>query len=145
MMRGDWTSRSGDEIRTELAGRADVTAVCAANDQMALGVLRAFHERGISVPRDRSVVGFDDIPEAEYLIPDLTSVRQDFDAVGSAGLEQPVGAIETAEPPRRRRTLIEPELIVRSSMSSPPGGVGGGPTEDDGAGRGQRSRPSTGR
>jgi DNA-binding LacI/PurR family transcriptional regulator len=118
LVRGDWTSRSGYRIGLELGARDDVTAVFAANDQMALGVLRAFHELGIRVPDDRSVVGFDDIPEAEFLVPGLTTVRQDFDAVGRKGLERLVTLIEGGAP-RRRVLLIKPELIERGSTARP--------------------------
>ena len=58
-------------------------AIFVANDQMALGVLRAMHEAGREIPAEVSVVGFDDIPEAPYFTPPLTTVRQDFNEVGS--------------------------------------------------------------
>ncbi|MGM1060437.1 substrate-binding domain-containing protein [Saccharothrix sp. Mg75] len=60
------------------------TAVFTANDQMALGLLRAFHERGRTVPGDVSLVGFDDIPDSASFIPPLTTVHQDFTEVGGA-------------------------------------------------------------
>ena len=53
-----------------------------ANDQMALGVLRVLHEAGRELPRDVSIVGFDDVPEASYFTPPLTTVRQDFMEMG---------------------------------------------------------------
>lgn len=116
LLRGDWTSRSGYQLGVELAARDDVTAVFAANDQMALGVLHAFHEAGIAVPHDRSVVGFDDMPEAEFFIPGLTTVRQDFDAVGRKGLQRLVRLIEGGSP-RRRKSLIKPVLVERASTA----------------------------
>ena len=67
--------------------RDDTTAVFVANDQMAIGVLHAFAEAGLRVPDDVSVVGFDDIPEAGYLNPALTTVRQDFQAVGQRAID----------------------------------------------------------
>ena len=63
-----------------------MTAIFVANDQMALGTLRALHEAGRRIPADVSVVGFDDIPEAPYFTPPLTTVRQDFDEMGRRGL-----------------------------------------------------------
>lgn len=117
---GDWSARSGYEAGLEVARRPDVTAVFAANDQMAVGVLRALSEAGRSVPGDVSVVGFDDIPEAAYLIPPLTTVRQDFGAVGRRAIEILQAAIAGAhhgeDTPAR---LISPELVVRGSSSSP--------------------------
>jgi DNA-binding LacI/PurR family transcriptional regulator len=130
-LRGDWTSRSGYQAGLALAEHRDVTAVFAANDQMALGVLRAFYEKGIAVPGDRSIVGFDDIPEAEFLVPGLTTVRQDFDAVGRKGMERLAGLIE-GDTGGRRVTLIKPELVVRASTARVKG-------------HGRRGRPSASR
>jgi DNA-binding LacI/PurR family transcriptional regulator len=89
-----------------------------ANDQMALGALRALHEAGRHVPRDVSVVGFDDIPEAPYFIPPLTTVRQDFDEMGRSGLRL---LLDTMEAPDRAPAHIEvaPELVIRSSSGPP--------------------------
>jgi len=136
---GDWTSRSGYEAGLRLADQTDVTAVFAGNDQMAIGVLRAFHERGIAVPDDRSVVGFDDLPEAEFLIPGLTTVRQDFDAVGRKGLERLVTLIEGGSV-RRRVVRVEPELIIRASSARPKRRASRG-----GGGHGRRGKPSASR
>ena len=93
-----------------------MTAVFCANDQMALGLLRALSEAGRSVPGDMSVVGFDDIPEAAYLIPPLTTVRQDFTAVGHRAIEIIQAALAGAPAPER---LISPELVVRASSDVP--------------------------
>jgi DNA-binding LacI/PurR family transcriptional regulator len=116
-LKGDWTARSGFEAATRLLARNDVTAVFAANDQMALGVLRALFEAGRRVPHDVSVVGFDDIPEAGYLVPPLTTIRQDFSAVGRRAIEVLQAAItQRAEDLPR---LIDPELVVRVSTAPP--------------------------
>jgi DNA-binding LacI/PurR family transcriptional regulator len=115
-LEGDWSARSGYEAGREVAGRSDVTAVFCANDQMALGLLLSLSEAGRSVPGDVSVVGFDDIPEAAYLIPPLTTVRQDFAAVGQRAIEILRAAIAGDPTPAR---LIGPELIVRSSSVPP--------------------------
>lgn len=66
LLYGDWTAASGYRAGRELAGRPEVTAIFAANDQMALGVMRALQEVGRSVPQDVSVAGFDDVPEAPF-------------------------------------------------------------------------------
>lgn len=115
-LQGDWSARSGFEAGLEIAGRREVTAVFCANDQMALGLLRALTEAGRSVPGDISVVGFDDIPEAAYLIPPLTTVRQDFTAVGQRAIEILRSAIAAEDTPER---LINPELVVRASTTAP--------------------------
>ena len=119
-LEGDWTAASGFAAGTLLAERTDVTAVFAANDQMALGLLRALWQAGRAVPDDISVAGFDDIPDAEFLIPPLTTVRQDFTAVGQRAIEILRTAIDgfgaDVEMPER---LIQPELVVRASTSAP--------------------------
>jgi DNA-binding LacI/PurR family transcriptional regulator len=117
---GDWTAESGYRAGQALARRDDLTAVFVANDQMALGLLRALWEAGRSVPGDVSVVGFDDIPEAAFLIPPLTTVRQDFTAVGHRAIEILQTAIAEpasgADVPAR---LIQPELVARASTAAP--------------------------
>jgi DNA-binding LacI/PurR family transcriptional regulator len=117
---GDWSARSGYELGRRLSAEPSATAVFVANDQMALGVLRALHEAGRRIPEDVSVVGFDDIPEAPYFMPPLTTVRQDFGELGSRSLRALVQAIETfatgESPPVQ--SLIPPELIVRSSTAA---------------------------
>ncbi|HEX2892875.1 MAG TPA: LacI family DNA-binding transcriptional regulator [Marmoricola sp.] len=119
-LEGDWTAASGYRLGAELARRPEVTAVFAANDQMALGLLRSLWEAGRSVPRDVSVVGFDDTPEAEFLIPPLTTVRQDFTEVGHRAIAMLRAALAEPDPgtdvPDR---LIQPELVVRASTAAP--------------------------
>jgi DNA-binding LacI/PurR family transcriptional regulator len=97
------------------AAGADLTAVFVANDQMALGMLRAFQEAGIEVPRDVSVVGFDDIPEAEFFSPPLTTVRQDFTALGRNSIGVLLDQIEDGASHPPPRIVVPASLIVRSS------------------------------
>jgi len=93
VVRGDWTSASGFAAASALLD-AGATAVFAANDQMALGLLRAVAEAGRAVPGDVSVVGFDDIADAADYRPPLTTVRQDFDALGARAVAALVDGIE---------------------------------------------------
>lgn len=121
VVEGDWSAASGYAAGRELAADPTVTAVFAANDDMAIGLMRALTEAGRQIPDEVSVVGFDDVPVAAYVTPPLTTVRQPFDAVARAGLEMLVHAIER---PRAQFTpAIDPpvELIVRASTSPPPG------------------------
>ena len=98
----------------------DVTAVFVANDQMALGVLRAFTEEGVKVPEQVSVVGFDDIPESEFFSPPLTTVRQDFGAVGRRSIDVLLRQIEAGEGlPRAERLVVPPH--VRTHGAARPG------------------------
>jgi len=118
LLVGDWSARAGYDLGRRLSTNRSVTAIFAANDQMALGVLRAMREAGRDVPADVSVVGFDDIPEAPYFNPPLTTVRQDFIEVGSRSLRVLVRAIETGEP-AVQGSLVATELIVRESTAVP--------------------------
>ncbi len=114
---GDWSARAGYELGQELAANRDVTAVFVANDQMALGLLRSLHEAGRRIPGDISVVGFDDIPEAAYFTPPLTTVRQNFNEMGRRSLLLLLDQIETGVRTAARET-VTPELIVRESTST---------------------------
>jgi DNA-binding LacI/PurR family transcriptional regulator len=119
MLVGDWSPRSGYRVGLQLADNLEVSAIFVANDQMALGVLRALHERGRDIPREVSVVGFDDIPEAQYFTPPLTTVRQDFGEVGRSSLRMLLELMQRSGHSPQRVT-IAPELVVRRSTAPPP-------------------------
>ena len=116
ILPGDWTPSSGYAAGLELAGRIregeDVTAVFPANDQMALGLLAAFHEAGLEVPREVSVVGFDDLPEAPYFTPPLTTVRQDFAELGRRGVQLVLARLRGEE---LHPDPVPPHLLIRAS------------------------------
>ncbi len=114
---GDWTADFGYEFAHSLDPMPAFTAIFAGNDQMALGVLHGLHEIGVRVPEDVSVVGFDDIPEARHFQPPLTTVRQDFHAVGQRSIESLLAVVQGREAPRW--SLIVPELVVRKSTAPP--------------------------
>jgi DNA-binding LacI/PurR family transcriptional regulator len=114
---GDWSARSGYELGRELAQTAGATAVFVANDQMAFGLYRALHERGREIPGDCSVVGFDDLPEAAYFTPPLTTVRQDFGEVGRRSLHLLLEHLRGGEP-NASRVTVPPELVVRTSTAA---------------------------
>ncbi len=118
LLRGDWTPRSGYELGQSLLKIPELTAVLVGNDQMALGLLRRLHEAGREVPHDLSVVGFDDIPEAAYFTPPLTTVRQDFAELGRRCLHILLGRIEGEVGPKR--VVVAPELVVRGSTGAAP-------------------------
>jgi DNA-binding LacI/PurR family transcriptional regulator len=120
---GDWTARSGYRLGQRLVRDRSATAVFASNDQMALGLLRALHEAGRRVPEDVSVVGFDDVPEASYFTPPLTTVRQDFGEVGSRSLHVLLRAIDSVAAGERppEGSLVPPDLVVRASSGPCPG------------------------
>lgn len=116
---GDWSPRSGYEFGKRLADDPSVTAVFTANDQMAVGLIRALHEAGRRIPDDVSIVGFDDVPESAYLSPPLTTVGQDFGQVGRHALRLLLERIGGAPVEEGRRITVEPELIVRQSTGRP--------------------------
>ncbi|WSZ38018.1 LacI family DNA-binding transcriptional regulator [Streptomyces sp. NBC_00190] len=111
---GDWSARAGYQAGLRIAELDDVTAVFCANDHMALGLLRALHEAGRSIPGDISVVGFDDIPEAAYFTPPLATVRQDFGELGRRALELLVEELEGVAH-TRTHVRIPPEMVLRRS------------------------------
>lgn len=113
-LEGDWSPQSGYEHGRTLARVREATAVFVANDQMALGLLRALREAGLRVPNDVSVVGFDDVPEAAYFAPPLTTVRQDFDELGRRSLHLLLDQLE-GRPMPTTSVVIEPDLVLRES------------------------------
>jgi DNA-binding LacI/PurR family transcriptional regulator len=117
VMAADWSAESGYKSGQMLARMSECTAIFAANDHLALGILRAMYERGRRVPYDVSVVGFDDVPEAAYFIPPLTTVRPDFDAVARETLDLLLAQVSEGEVERLRRT-VAPTLVERASVTT---------------------------
>lgn len=115
--RGDWSAASGFEMARELDTQAG-EAVFAANDHMAIGLLSALRQRGLRVPEDVSVVGFDDVPEAGYLYPPLTTVRQDFAALGGLIMQKVLVAVEDPDTVTED-TPLPTKLVLRESTRQP--------------------------
>jgi DNA-binding LacI/PurR family transcriptional regulator len=113
----DWTAASGYEMGQKLLENPRFTACYCANDRIAQGLLLALHEAGKKVPQDFSVVGFDDVPEAAFFIPPLTTMRQDFATLGRRCIEAVLVRIN-GEPPRETDPLL-PVLVVRQSTAAP--------------------------
>ena len=112
-LHGDWTAASGYRLGLELDVEPG-SAVFVANDHMSIGLLSALRERGMRVPDDVSVVGFDDVPEAGYLFPPLTTVRQDFAALGELIMQKVLISVE--EPDSiTEDTPLATHLIIRQS------------------------------
>ncbi len=118
VLRGDWSADSGYEAGLRLADEPGCTAVFAANDHMALGILRALREKGKSIPEDMSLVGFDDVPEASAYAPPLTTVRQNFADAGNRCVDNVLQQIRTntAVP---GVTLVPTQLVIRQSTAAP--------------------------
>ncbi|MEU4196992.1 LacI family DNA-binding transcriptional regulator [Kribbella sp. NPDC026611] len=116
-LAGDWLPRSGYEAGLRIAEDPDVTAVFVANDGMAMGLVYALHEKGRDVPGEISVVGFDNVPEAAYLWPALTTVNQEFSLLGRRAVELTLRALSGEADPSTE--LIRPTLVVRDSTATP--------------------------
>jgi LacI family transcriptional regulator len=119
VLYGDWSARSGYNQGQKLAARDEVTAIFAANDHMAMGVLRALAEAGRRVPDDVSVVGFDDVPEAEFQMVPLTTVAIDADASAERILAELVRMIEGGGP-ATADVELHADLVIRRSAGPPP-------------------------
>lgn len=113
---GDFTFASGYSLAQSLLGRSPrPTAIFAANDQMAFGVMRAAEDAGLRVPEQLSIVGFDDIQMAGVIRPGLTTVRQPAYEMGRLAMSMLLERIRGKAPDRGRRHLFEPELILRGT------------------------------
>lgn len=114
---GDWTADFGYDYARSSSEFDHATAIFVANDQMALGLLHGLSDRGLRVPEDLSVVGFDDSPESRHFLPPLTTVRQDFHALGALSVTQLIAALRGQPDPQA--DLIPAELVVRLSTATP--------------------------
>jgi LacI family transcriptional regulator len=120
-VNGDWTAASGDVgLHTLIARAPDIDAVFACNDQMALGAMQAARRLDLDIPKDLGIVGFDDIPEAAYFFPSLTTVRQNAIAVGAVAVEKMNQLIQSGLDENHQNPgvdWIKPRLIVRKSAN----------------------------
>ena len=120
---GDWSADLGYRAALELSRRLDFTAVFAANDEMAFGLMHGFRDAGVDVPGRVSVVGFDDIPLARHASPPLTTVHQDFAGLGERAVRALLRILEVEDPNEdaagdpRLDPDVEPKLVVRDSSA----------------------------
>ncbi|NEM91858.1 LacI family DNA-binding transcriptional regulator [Galbitalea soli] len=116
---GDWSARSGYLAGLDLPLDSGLTAVVVSNDQMALGVLKALHIRGVRVPEQLSVIGYDDVAESAYFEPALTTISNDFEGQGRLAMD---ALLQTIDPARPHSELFQrdPVLVVRDSTAPPP-------------------------
>jgi LacI family transcriptional regulator len=101
-----------------LSTNAMPTAVFAANDRMAIGAIRAIFEAGLSVPRDISIVGLDDIEVSAFAMPPLTTVRQSFEKMASLSIHLLIDIL-AGKVPDQQQLVLDPELVIRQSTASP--------------------------
>ncbi len=116
---GDFTELSGHRAAAALLEYTPrPTAVFAANDCMAVGLLSALHQANISVPAEMAVVGFDDIAIARYLSPALTTVHVDTYKLGQRAVQLLLAGLQSAEPTTPRQEILPATLVVRQSCGS---------------------------
>lgn len=113
--QGDWSARSGYDSVTNLADVLEFSALVAGNDQMALGALRALADKGIHVPDQVSVAGFDNLPDSEFYNPPLTTVAQDSDRQGRLAISRLLDTVEGR--PATAAEAIRAQLVVRTSTA----------------------------
>jgi DNA-binding LacI/PurR family transcriptional regulator len=114
VLQGDWSIATGFRLGVDLnLSLNNVTAIFTANDNLALGLLKAMRLKGVDVPNDLSVIGFDDVPEAPYVSPPLTTVLQDFNRLGEAAMELLIFKLAGLKP--AKYLALKPILINRES------------------------------
>ncbi|OGO27239.1 MAG: hypothetical protein A2Z16_02870 [Chloroflexi bacterium RBG_16_54_18] len=126
-VEGNWSSASGAQAIEKLIRQyPEMEAIFVANDQMALSVMQYACRKGLQVPNDLGVVGFDDIPESAFFWPPLTTVQQDQYKVGEVAVEEIIKIIESGwheqEPVRPKSIMLAPTLVVRQSSLRNKGG-----------------------
>jgi LacI family transcriptional regulator, repressor for deo operon, udp, cdd, tsx, nupC, and nupG len=120
VLDGDGTIESGRLAVEQLFMRDTLpTAFCCVNDATALGVINGLSARGYDLPRDFSVIGFDDVPQATYVKPALTTIRQPRSAIGKQAMALLLESLGQTAAPEHREILILPDLIVRGSVTEP--------------------------
>jgi LacI family transcriptional regulator len=118
ILDGNFTPAGGYEAGKRLFAQSELpTAIFCANDESAIGLMRAANELGLHIPEDVSVVGFDDSPSAEMSFPQLTTVKQPLEQIGTAALRDLVSLIEGKQVPGR--PSFDTELVIRKSTSRP--------------------------
>lgn len=115
---GDWSAADGYKLGNELAQDPQnlPSAIFVANDHMALGLIAAFHTENIKIPEQVSIVGFDDVPEAAYYSPALTTIHQDFTTLGQKVLAAALDLLQGQTPDM---TPVSARLHQRSSTAAP--------------------------
>jgi LacI family transcriptional regulator len=123
IVSGSWAAADGEKGLSKLFDqRTDVEAVFVSNDQMALGVMQAARKRGFRIPEDLAIAGFDNVPEAAYFWPPLTTISQPLFDVGGVSvieLQRLIAADRQGKTSLESRvTLLQPELIIRESSAA---------------------------
>jgi LacI family transcriptional regulator len=122
VVEGDWTAAGGaQQLHSLLEQHPEIDAVFASNDQMALGAIQTLRKKGLRVPDDLAIIGYDDIPEASFFCPPLSSIRQPMYEIGRLAVDELVNLIEALREEKEvepRAITIKPELVVRESTAA---------------------------
>ncbi len=114
VIQGDWATSTGFRLGVDLNLDLDnITAIFTANDHLAMGLMKALRMRGIAMPEQVSIIGFDDMPEAPYFDPPLTTIVQEFNRLGETAMElliYKINGLRAAKP-----APLVPKLAVRES------------------------------
>ena len=117
---GNWSSASGAQAVEKLFEQyPEMDSIFAANDQMALATMKVVTEKGLRIPEDIGIVGFDNIPESAYFWPPLTTVQQDQSNIARVAVEEMIKIIESGwqglEPADPESIMLPPTLVIRQS------------------------------
>jgi LacI family transcriptional regulator len=117
---GNWSSSSGAHAMNLLfAQYPDMDSIFVANDQMSLGVIQVIHQKGLRIPEDIGVVGYDNIPESAYFLPPLTTINQNQHEIAHVAVGEIIKIIESgwqeSDPIIPNSTMLDPTLVVRQS------------------------------
>lgn len=120
VLEGDFTAEAGARAALQLLAMPEPpSAIFCSNDEMAMGLIAALHASKVEVPRDLSVVGFDDIIFAKTYIPPLTTIHQPRLGMGECAMSILLSMLDATSPPEAAQTLLDAELIVRASTAAP--------------------------
>ncbi len=124
VVEGNWSSASGALAVEKLFDQyPDLDAIFVANDQMALGVIQFFWEKGLNIPEDVGIVGFDNMAESAFFHPALTTIQQDQHNVAQLAVAEIIKIIESGwqgqDPVSSKAIILPPTLVVRQSSLNP--------------------------
>ncbi len=116
VLHGDWSAASGYQALLQLLPDRLPQALLVANDQMALGAMRALHQHGVKIPGEMSIIGYDDTAESAWYQPPLTTVRQDLQQLGAVSVDRLLAELagEAVQP-----LPLVTELILRETTAAP--------------------------
>jgi LacI family transcriptional regulator len=118
LINTEFTSAAGYSAAAHLLAENAPTAIFAGNDMIGIGILRAAAERGLRVPQDLSIVGFDDIAVSRYLYPALTTVGQSILQLGERAAAQLLARLGQRNKSLPEHTVVAPTLVLRESTAS---------------------------